>query len=305
MNLVPWKVNPSRLVELAEMIPFRARYLYVVLNGLQGMCQSAARENVEILGGMMLPDSQVPADKIGPYRNMLDLAEAECERFGLSKIIIDRIVRTREALAQPVFWSTLKNDFRVIHEAMLDTIREDVFLYIEPDKAKYYQKEDFHKQDLFGEDVSNNFPSARDDIRAAGNCYATDNATACVFHLMRAVEWGFRALCSSLGLKKVRQRYKATGAISYIPIEYSEWEKLLDQLKPRIDKRIDKIKRGPLKQQEQEFYYPILQDIRGIKDAWRNHIMHARQQYSSEDAKAIFGHVENLMIRLATRIKEV
>src|SRR5439155_8813783 len=106
-----------------------------------------------------------------------------------------------------------------------------------------------------------------------------------------------------LGLKKVKTVTKA-GKKKYTPISYAEWEHMLNHLHPLVDARITKLKRGSEKQNQQEFYYPILQDIKGIRDAWRNHIMHTRAEYTPKDADAILDHVKRLLVALATRIHE-
>ena len=61
---------------------------------------------------------------------------------------------------------------------------------------------------------------------------------------------------------------------------------------------------GKVKQSAQEFYYPALQDVRGIKDAWRNHVMHTRREYTALEADAILEHVKRLMATLAPKVKE-
>ena len=76
---------------------FSARFLYVVLSGLHDMERNAALEGWQIGDGIKLPDTQVPRDKIGNFEFFLDLAEQECQRFGLDEIILDRIQRTRSA----------------------------------------------------------------------------------------------------------------------------------------------------------------------------------------------------------------
>jgi hypothetical protein len=149
-------------------------------------------------------------------------------------------------------------------------------------------------------DVYNRFRNARFDIREAGNCLAVECGTATVFHLMRTVEWGLRALCQHLGIYKVKSRTKG-GKVKFTPIPYVEWETMLNQLHPVVNDRVSKLKRGSLKQAEQEFYYPMLQDIQGIRDAFRNHIMHTRAKYSSTDALAIFERVGRIMVSLARK----
>lgn len=67
---------------------------------------------------------------------------------------------------------------------------------------------------MFGEKVSLNFPSALEDIKEVGNCYATDRNTACVFHCMRVVEYGLRALAKRLRVKLPKNLH----------IDLAEWE---------------------------------------------------------------------------------
>jgi hypothetical protein len=183
-------------------------------------------------------------------------------------------------------------------EHVLDSVWRELdkrhFFHLSPERAQY-----FNHAALLGESVNRVFPPAVPDIREAGNCLATDRNTAAVFHLMRSIEWGLRALCGHLGLNQAKRSRR--GKVSYVPLAYSEWEALLNQLQPKVDTKIEKIRRGPRKQVEQEFYYGVLQDIRGIRDAWRNHVMHTRAEYSAQDADAIFEHVRRVMATLAER----
>lgn len=155
----------------------------------------------------------------------------------------------------------------------------------------------------FGAKVRSAFPSAADDLREAGNCLAADCNTAAVFHLMRAVEWALRALGAHLGFRQLRAR-KKSGRRHYVPISHLEWEKILNQLQTRVDAHVERMKPGRRKQQTQEFYYAALQDIRALRDAWRNHVMHGRSQYSAEATSAVMAHVKRLMSSLATRVSE-
>src|SRR5580704_15527436 len=56
----------------------------------------------------------------------------------------------------------------------------------------------FLKINPFGEDILKKFDPARDDIEEAGKCLAYGRGTGCVFHLMRVMEVGLRALAASL-----------------------------------------------------------------------------------------------------------
>jgi hypothetical protein len=195
--------------------------------------------------------------------------------------------------------SSLQTELRNIGEAILVESAKFKFLRVSRDRANYV---DNHLA-LFGPSVVAAFPSAVPDMREAGNCLAAECNTAAVFHLMRTVEWGLRALCADVGLIRLKSKTKG-GKIKYTPISYTDWEHMLSQLQARIDVKLNRIKRGKLKQDAQEFYYPALQDIRGIRDAWRNHVMHTRAEYNHQDADAILRHVERLLTTLAKRIRE-
>jgi hypothetical protein len=170
------------------------------------------------------------------------------------------------------------------------------FFHLAPERAKY-----FNRNKPFGDPVDTAFPSARNDIGEAANCMAVDRDTAAVFHLMRTVEWGLRALCAEVGLRQVILTKKG-GKRSYLPLQWAEWETLLGQLQAKVDEKLIRLRRGQLKQSEQEFWYPILQDIRSIRDAWRNHVMHTRADYSQAEATAIFEHVRRIMTTIASRL---
>ena len=120
---------------------------------------------------------------------------------------------------------------------------------------------------------------------------------------MRAAEWGLRALCVHVGVTRIRKS-KKPGTKKYVAISYSQWEQMLSAVQDRIDARINRLAPGKKKQSLQEYYYPLLRDLKGFKDAWRNHVMHARADYSVNGAKAVFGHVKSFMEQLSQRASE-
>jgi hypothetical protein len=149
---------------------------------------------------------------------------------------------------------------------------------------------------LFGEPVLTAFPDISQDVQDAGNAIAVDLGTAAVFHLMRAVEWGLRAFAIDVGLSDVVVNKKKRDTV---PLAYSEWEKILNQLPEKIDEKIEPIPRGEEKQKAQEFYYSSASEVRAFKDAWRNHVMHTRRSYTTKDAVAVFSHIQRFMQGLA------
>lgn len=225
-------------------------------------------------------------------------SERYCEQEGFDDAleVIQRVIfgfdyNTRD-------FSTMAAEMRHVRDSLFDECRKRNFVAIAPDLISYVNNSEW-----IGAGVAHFFPSAGLDIQEAGNCLAMGFNTAAVFHMMRAVEWGLRSLCAHLGLRRAERRTK-NGKKKYTPIPYVYWEAMLNRLPDLVDARVEKLKRGKAKQEAQEFYYPVLQDIRGIRDAWRNHVMHTRASYNRKDAEAIASHVQRLMMLLTSRIEE-
>lgn len=195
-----------------------------------------------------------------------------------------------------VDWSSLYSDCRNIGDVIMSEFWNRTFVQVSPECRAYV-----NAPALFGDAVNTAFPSAREDIKQAGNCLAVECGTATVFHLMRAVEWGLRALCRDLKLIRVR---KSKTAKKYIPIAWAEWERLLTEAQDRVDKKIAAMSPGKLKQDAQEFYYPALREIRAFKNEFRIHVMHTRAEYTPEDARAVLDHVQRFMVLLSSKVSE-
>jgi hypothetical protein len=234
----------------------------------------------------------------GSYARMLaDLAKSRdvCSQAGFGSaaqqigLIYQRLDLDRARVDSSYIAAELLNAY----DAILEAAVKHRFLRVRMARAVCIDN-----SNLMGPKVIATFQNAKADIIEAGNCLAADCDTAAVFHLMRIVEWGLRAFCVHLGFKQLRI-VKKSGKVKCVPVDYLEWEKILDGLQSRVDQRIERMRPGMAKQSAQEFYYPALQDIRGIRDAWRNHTMHNRREFSGPDADAIFAHVNRLMNNLA------
>jgi hypothetical protein len=170
-----------------------------------------------------------------------------------------------------------------LREAMEDELRGRKLVFIAGLKGSYCDK-----KDAFGEQVSIAFPSAQFDILNAGNCYAVGLNTACVFHLMRVLERGLRALCHDLGL----------------PYKTEAWGGILKDIESAIEEVQAQGRNSP-KWANLHFYSEFAIEFRYIKDAWRNYVMHAQESYDEQRAKTIMEHVHNFMQRLAEKLSDV
>ena len=163
------------------------------------------------------------------------------------------------------------------------------FAYIPPSKAEFFERDE-----LFGEAVNDAFPSARANIKDAGNSLAADLPTAAVYHLMCVIELGLRALARKLKVHSVKAK---------IPIELGTWEQVITALESKI-KTVGGTARSNKKQKDMDFYNGLLMEFRSIKDCWRNKVMHTRVDYDQHQALRAFDHVRGFMQRLAERVSE-
>jgi hypothetical protein len=240
-----------------------------------------------------------PADWKGIYNSFAALEKVTSSAEFPTAFNVVGALNVRLDPNQPPNFFQLETDIQHVKDSILADVERCVFLRV-PQKLRSLVDNDTP----FGTLVAAAFPSATTDLREACNCLAADCNTAAVFHSMRAVEWALRALGAHLGFRQLRAR-KKSGKRKHVPISHLEWEKIIDQLQVRVDRQIERMRPGKRKQSLQEFYYPALQDTRAIRDAWRNHVMHGRSEYTADDAYAVMAHVERLMTSLATRVSEV
>jgi hypothetical protein len=170
-----------------------------------------------------------------------------------------------------------------LREAVEDDLRTHVFLPISPAMAAYCDP-----ANLFGEGVPASFPSAMSDIVDAGNCLAVGLSTACVFHLMRGLERGLRALTAEFGL----------------PYTTEAWGRVIEKIEAAITELQKPENKHAPNRQKLQFYCECAVEFRYFKEAWRNHAVHERINYSDKEAMIILEHVRNFMRRLSIDLSE-
>jgi len=134
------------------------------------------------------------------------------------------------------------------------------------------------------------FPSIVLDLEEAKKCSALSRYTASVFHLMRVIETGLRALGKSLNDNSLDPKTNPT------------WEKILRRCDTELQKPL--AHRSPQWQQNEHFFSEATANIRAVKDAWRNPTLHVEQVYDEERARDVFNAVTAFMRHLATNISE-
>lgn len=208
----------------------------------------------------------------------LKQALRECDALGLTLSSM-YITEFLEDLKEPMQHDVVEGRIRVATDRMNDELSLATFIQIANTKADYY-----YNDEIFGQAVMNRFPKAIEDIQEAAKCFALGRSTACVFHLMRAMELATQYLGKRLGLSFVTEK---------------NWANILDQ----VDKAIKAL---PVKNSRQKAKRNRLSEasahLRMVKDAWRNDVMHPKETYTEEEAERVFRNVKDFMVHLATKL---
>jgi hypothetical protein len=137
---------------------------------------------------------------------------------------------------------------------------------------------------LFGDQVFNNLPSANDDLYEAGMCLALERPTACVMHLMRALEVGLAVLAKAVGVTR-----------------QNDWGAYLRGIEKELDNRA---KTAGARSAAEQFYAEAGANFDRLRRAFRNPTMHPDKSYSQERAAEILLAMKSFMTHLVTRLSE-
>jgi len=206
-------------------------------------------------------------------------------------------VGTAEMAIEDANYSGIENSFRLIVTRISHKLDFCHFIYIPTGKTKLFEQpelfDDLEKK-VFPSKV---FPSAKAEIKNAGNCLAADLNTAAVFHLMRIVNFGLRALARNLGVDQIGEK----------ELEYCGDGSIISEIETAINLKLKSIgaeTHDEKWESETAFYRGLLVDLRYFKDVIRDPISHARKDYSEKGALDVFDHVRDFMQRLASQVSE-
>jgi hypothetical protein len=174
---------------------------------------------------------------------------------------------------------SLVAEARVTRQLLLDDLAQHAFVTIPRDFRQFYEQ----SEPLFGQEVADEFQDANRDIEGAGRCLALSEWTACVFHCMRVLEHG---------LGKMAGRFS-------VPFGVDSWHAVLRGIEDGIT--ILRNQRSLTEEMRAEitYYSDIASQFRHFKDAWRNHVSHAREHYDDRVAMKVYTAVRDVMQQLA------
>lgn len=280
----------KRLYTLAEMQEFDvARILELVrrlslLDGFQFLNSNLAQRR---------PGPEQPLDfstiDVEPFLAYLyELGEflLKAELFA-SKGYVDKITGL---LKKPSFLSSYVTEYERLQSTLqIEISQKHFFRLSESEKALFQPPKD---RPLFGAEVRENFSSGADEIDEAAKCLALGRSTACVFHLMRAMEISLIAIRKCLGLPESTE-----------PRERN-WGMILQSLRDEVKRRKKPQSSGWKNLADQRFFDDLLGSMTAVKEVWRDPTMHVEKRYLPDEANEIFAAVRTLMKKIASRMNE-
>jgi len=178
----------------------------------------------------------------------------------------------------PISVSAVRERVRNMRDVFKDEMTTFVYLELDAQSAQYYRSEN-----PFGLMVAVNLNDAETDIEEAAKCLALDRGTACVFHLMRTLDFALQKFAAQLGVQ--------------VDVK-NDWGTILSKLEAPIRSMPSSSKEEIVRKEEFQRAYAHLEAAR---TAWRNSTMHPRKHYSPSEAKQVFESVKiftDQMVRL-------
>jgi hypothetical protein len=274
--------RPGRCWSLLDMLKLPVSDLLVVSLEMHAM-RSFVQHVEKIASPGLDPHQNLGTDTIHQQNEHLTrLREAVDELpTPLTKRAISRLL---EVLDNPKMdFSVLKEHLASILARVRDELDELHCFALKADSKAYFDD----AAPPWGDEVEKAFPTATYDISEAGKCLALRRSTACVTHLMRALEVGLAVIAKPFGVDSDRKN----------------WGNVIDEVQSKI-KTMNATSHGQDWKSQQEFFSGAGYHFQMLKDGWRNHAMHVRAKYTEEEAEDIYRSTRGFMRLLSQRLSE-
>jgi hypothetical protein len=172
---------------------------------------------------------------------------------------------------------TLSRHLLEIVSRLRDDCSGRIYFQIAPENARLLEMDADH----FGPEVRKALGDTVEDIAEAASCLALERPTACVFHLMRALEVAATVVADKIGAAVTDEHGRGL-----------TWGVIAANMKTKID-------RMPKGSDEQTRWYRAQSFLEVVNRAWRTPTAHPKKTYTAEEARRIFEATKAFMRELA------
>ena len=233
---------------------------------------------VQIATGLgMIEVADVKDAAVGNWNSTLDSLDRSLADVGL-ELSRSQLERLRENIVdgKPTDEAKHQRHFVELRQRIQDEMKLEFFLHVPRNKADYYAKAD----SMFGSDATTKWPEITSDIAESGKCFALARFTACVFHLMRVIEFCVQQLGTKLAISFTNEK---------------NWQNILEETNKAI-KGLDQ------KDPNTKQLAAVSSNLYNVKLAWRNEVMHPKATYTEEEAADILVVVKSFLRELVKAI---
>jgi hypothetical protein len=177
-------------------------------------------------------------------------------------------------------------EFEILMKAIYAEIADKLMVFVPSNRRKYFAANNFIDQN-----VPAKFPGPYSELQSAGRCFAVGLHTAAVFHAMRAVEVGLKAMCRDLNVELP------------ISLENADWETLIRQMESKVQTMKD-LPKTDGKADRLHFYSEACMQFRYFKDGWRVRVAHAKATYVESEALTVLDHAQEFFKILSAKLDE-
>jgi len=275
-HLAPWQAQRFQLWSLLTMLQLYATDFLMVLETMaraKGFFHPANDEETRKLGRLQL----------GLAMTLLRTHAANLPLSHTFLAEVDRLRKKADDQHEIYNVDDLSLLLNELEMNLRNELKSHLFLSLRNEFRVIYD----NPEGWYGEEVASVFPGAVDYMRDCGQCLALERWTASVFHAMAVLHFGLQDLAERLKVKFSQ------------PFELMNWHNVLTEIEARIAVLQQKPK-SLKKDAELERYSKAVIHFRYFKDAWRNHVSHARKRYDEQEAMRVAEHVRDFMREIAS-----
>ena len=269
INLHSWDHKPYGVVSLLDMLRFAAERFYRLSEELSRVCLSVEDGSPK---GTLIGGEDTPMSEIG--RLVLELGLPSSS---------DQMARWEHALTKESTTSAdLVDIFSDLQRRIHDDLKRRVMYCVESDRTQFCDP-----KWLSVSTIASKFPTALKELQSAGRCYAFGEGPASAFHSMRALEIGLGVLATRFGVN----------------FDHVNWHPVIEE----IESKIRDISRAPKSQQrldDEKFFGGLGRHFMFLKNGWRNHVMHVRENYTDREARQMLDHVTDVLTEMSAQLAE-
>jgi len=186
----------------------------------------------------------------------------------------DQVTRILESVNEDV---DIDSYFADLQRRIHDDLKRKMMYCVESDRTQFCDP-----QWLSTSVIASKFPTAFKELQSAGRSYAFGEGPASAFHSMRALEVGLGVIAARFG----------------VGFDHANWHPIIEE----IESKIRDISKAPKSQQrldDEKFFGGLGRHFMFLKNGWRNHVMHIRENYTDREARQMLDHVTDLLTEMS------